>query len=148
MNTSYLKLLQENCKIIGKQLREQTEDDDMILKGKIKKFFRDNPNPQDSKVHALADKLGIAPDELENKIYEILSVYVQVGKHQDSPDSEFREDQLIKGRKVESEHSDCPRIQTEISKDHIAEIPDYYDRLEKMEKEGKEYWKNKKGREF
>jgi DNA-directed RNA polymerase alpha subunit len=27
---------------------------------------------------------------------------------------------------------------------HLSEIPDYYDRLEKMEREADEFWKNKK----
>lgn len=44
------------------------------------------------------------------------------------------EAQLVKGRKVESEHTDNERLQDEIARDHLDEFPDYYDRLDKAEK--------------
>ena len=43
--------------------------------------------------------------------------------------------QLKKGIKIESEHTDDKEKAKEIAMDHITEFPDYYDRLEKMEKE-------------
>jgi hypothetical protein len=43
------------------------------------------------------------------------------------------EEQLDMGEKVEMEHTDDPNIAYEIAKDHEEEIPDYYDRLKKME---------------
>ena len=39
------------------------------------------------------------------------------------------------GEKVEMEHTDDPNIAHEIAKDHEVEIPDYYDRLKKMEED-------------
>ena len=42
--------------------------------------------------------------------------------------------QLEKGTKVEKEHTSNSRIAREIALDHIDELPDYYDKLEKMEK--------------
>jgi predicted DNA-binding protein YlxM (UPF0122 family) len=45
------------------------------------------------------------------------------------------EDQIEKGVKVEMEHTDDKEKATEIATDHVSEFPDYYDRLEKMEKE-------------
>ena len=42
--------------------------------------------------------------------------------------------QLKKGIKIESEHTDDKEKAKEIAMDHITEFPDYYDRLEKMEK--------------
>jgi hypothetical protein len=44
--------------------------------------------------------------------------------------------QLELGIKVESEHTDSKEQQREIAMDHLAEIPDYYDRLKKMEDQG------------
>lgn len=44
-------------------------------------------------------------------------------------------EQLNKGIKVEMEHTNDIILSAEIAMDHIAEIPDYYDRLEKMEDE-------------
>ena len=52
-------------------------------------------------------------------------------------------DQINKGKKIESEHTDDKEKQTEIAEDHVSEFPDYYDRIEKMEKEAKKYWGKK-----
>lgn len=51
-------------------------------------------------------------------------------------------DQISKGVKVESEHTDDVNAQIEIAMDHLTEMPDYYDRLNSMEDEYKIY--NKK----
>lgn len=45
----------------------------------------------------------------------------------------FNQEQLAKGIKVESEHTNNPLIAEEISKDHIIEDKKYYDKLEKIE---------------
>jgi hypothetical protein len=50
--------------------------------------------------------------------------------------------QIEKGIKVELEHTDDEKKAREISMDHLTEFPDYYDRLEKMEKEGSKEWKS------
>lgn len=52
--------------------------------------------------------------------------------------------QIRKGKKVESEHTDDEEKQLEIASDHLTEFPDYYDRIEKMEKEAKKHWADKK----
>lgn len=43
--------------------------------------------------------------------------------------------QLRKGIKVEKEHTPDEHLSREIALDHLSEFPDYYDRLEKMEKD-------------
>ncbi len=53
------------------------------------------------------------------------------------------EKQINKGKKIESEHTDDIEKQTEIASDHVAEFPDYYDRIKKMEKEAEKYWTKK-----
>jgi len=42
--------------------------------------------------------------------------------------------QLEKGTKVEKEHTSNKKIAREIASDHVGELPDYYDRLDKIEK--------------
>lgn len=42
--------------------------------------------------------------------------------------------QLSKGIKVETEHTGDIALAREIALDHLNEFPDYYDRLEKVEK--------------
>lgn len=48
---------------------------------------------------------------------------------------DFDLEQLKKGIEVEKEHTNDPDIALKIAMDHLFEIPDYYDRLEKMERE-------------
>ena len=48
--------------------------------------------------------------------------------------------QLKKGISVEIEHSKDNEIAREIALDHLSEFPDYYDRLENLEKEAKNRW--------
>jgi len=109
------------------------ENGDNKIKDEIIKFFLSNPNPDDDKIHGLADKLGIDPHELETNIYSILTGLLKVGKHRDTPVEKFDANQIKMGIDVEKEHTDDPTIAVEIAKDHLAEIPDYYTRLKEME---------------
>ena len=47
------------------------------------------------------------------------------------------EDELKIGIEIEREHTDDESIARQIALDHLAEFPDYYTRLQKMEKEAK-----------
>jgi len=48
--------------------------------------------------------------------------------------SDFDQGQLAKGTKVELEHTDDKAVAREIAEDHLTEDPDYYKKLEKIEK--------------
>ncbi|TEB11774.1 DUF5661 family protein [Pelotomaculum propionicicum] len=62
----------------------------------------------------------------------------------------FDVDQFRRGMDVELEHGsrdaltnvteDDPLVTGKIALAHLNEFPDYYDRLEKMEKEAEEFW--------
>ena len=65
----------------------------------------------------------------------------------------FDVDQFRQGMDVELEHGTCdkntnityddPILTGKIALAHLNEFPDYYDRLEKMEKEAEDYWGKK-----
>ena len=67
--------------------------------------------------------------------------------------SKFDVEQFRVGMDVELEHGlrdsntnvtdDNPLTTGKIALAHLNEFPDYYTRLEKMEKEGESYWQNK-----
>jgi hypothetical protein len=61
---------------------------------------------------------------------------LQGGLGDDAEVEQFDPQQILKGMEVEMEHTDDPRIALEIAMDHLMELPDYYTRLDKMEKEG------------
>jgi hypothetical protein len=80
-------------------------------------------------------------------VFEVLKIFsdaIPGGLGDDEPDSAFDKKQLQKGIKHELEHTDSPALAKEIAKDHILplsgkkspeddRLPDYYDRLEKVE---------------
>lgn len=114
-------------------------------------FLKKNPTPEDEDIHALADKMGIEPDDFEEHVYMILGQMLkkedkQAGGKADkaTPESVAKKhgvsvDQINKeiemGIKVELEHTDDKELAREISLDHLMEMPDYYTRLKKMEKD-------------
>jgi hypothetical protein len=118
----------------------------------IEKFLKKNPKPKDKEIHDLADKLGINPHKFEEHVYMILGDLLKkedkipggkadkltvkdiADKHKVSV--EKIEKQIAIGVKVEMEHVDSKDLAREISLDHLEEMPDYYTRLAKMEKEG------------
>lgn len=54
------------------------------------------------------------------------------------------EAQIKKGIEIEKEHTNDKEKATEIAMDHVTEFPDYYDRIEKMEKGAEKDWGNEK----
>jgi len=65
----------------------------------------------------------------------------------------FELEQFRHGMDIELEHgtedpitnvtNDAPLLTGKITLAHLNEFADYYDRLDKMEEEAEEYWKNK-----
>ena len=94
--------------------------------------------PDDDDIHNLAGKFNMEPHEFEEVIYALLGDLIKgVGKHKDVPLSKFDPGQIKIGIDIEKEHTDNPAVRLEIAKDHLAEFPDYYTRLLKLEKEAK-----------
>ena len=119
-------------------LYEQSSEKD--LTNKIIDFFIKNPYPKDDIVHDLAEELGIDPDDFEGKIYAILSSFLSFGRFNEKgkKESDFDSEQIRMGIEIEYEHTKNPIISKRIALDHLAEFPDYYTRLKKMEDEAKE----------
>lgn len=115
-------------------LNEQANDGEMDLLVKIIEWFTANPYPKDDAVHAFAQELGIDEHKFEGYIYHILSSVLSEGKSK-GEDIKHDPKQLEMGIKVEMEHTTNPVISRKIALDHLKEIPDYYTRLDKMEKD-------------
>ena len=117
-------------------LNERSEKDAKIYDA-IMDFFADNPSPPDEDVHALADKLGIDAHKFEAYIYSILGAILGTGQAKKEKFTEKDADpkELKMGIKVEMEHTKNKVIAKRIALDHLAELPDYYTRLTKMEGE-------------
>lgn len=75
----------------------------------------------------------------DNKVEENLSGTMtaeEIAKKHKVPVEEINK-QVEKGIKVEKEHTDDEKKAERIALDHLFEIPDYYDRLHKMEKDAR-----------
>lgn len=107
------------------------------VEDKILDFLQKNPSPKDELVHDLSDELGIETDDFEAMIYSLLGSIVGHGKAKEKNFTEKDADknELKMGIRVEMEHTNNKTIAKRISLDHLAEIPDYYTRLKKMESE-------------
>ena len=55
----------------------------------------------------------------------------------------YLKQQLKKGMKIESEHTNDKEKQKEIAEDHLSEFPNYYEELEGVEAKLKDYWKER-----
>lgn len=102
------------------------------VKDKIIQWFMDNPYPPDEKIHSLAGELNIDPHKFEAIIYSLLSDFLSGGRSKNFK-GKYDPEQLKLGVEVEKEHINNELIALKIAKDHLAEIPDYYTKLKKME---------------
>ena len=121
-------------KLTEQILLKEQEKGKNDLHAEIIKWFLANPYPKDDQVHAFAEKLGQDPHEFEGHIYMVLSSVLSEGRSK-GKDVKHDPKQLKMGIKVEMEHTTDVIISRKIALDHLKEIPDYYTRLDKMEKE-------------
>ncbi len=100
----------------------------------------ENDNLKDELVKLLRKKSNPSMDDLKDFdktfIASMLANLLKKFKHVDDPDEKFDAEQLAKGVKIEQEHTNDSYLAKIIAKAHLSELPDYYTRLLKMEKEG------------
>ena len=77
----------------------------------------------------------MSKDKIKGGKADKMSITDIAKKHDVSAES--IEAQIEIGKKIEMEHVDDESLAKEIAMDHLDEIPDYYTRLNKMEKEAK-----------
>ncbi len=118
-------------------LKINEEKDMQDIHKVIMDFLKDNPSPDDKKMHALANKTGVDEHEFEAHVYMILGSFLGAGraKEKDFTEEDADSQELEWGIKIEMEHTTDPVISKRIALDHLAEISDYYTKLIKMEKE-------------
>lgn len=83
--------------------------------------------------------MTIVNDKIKGGLADNMTL-VQIAQKHDVTLEQIKK-QLAKGIKVEFEHTDDVQKATEIAKDHLVELPDYYDRLEEMENKYNSHWK-------
>jgi hypothetical protein len=110
---------------------------DNIAEALIELFSKQDAIKDHATFHKLAEGLGMEPSKLEEAAYAMLQSFFSQGRFmKEGQEKSFNEDELMMGDVVELEHTDNPIIARRITLDHLTELPDYYTRLKKMEKEG------------
>ena len=105
-------------------------------------FLEQNPTPDGQSFHAFTESQGMDANQAESIAYALAGKYVMFLRGGKSVQSNIDltavdPDQLNKGIEVESEHTSDPTTAKKIALDHLAEIPDYYTRLDEMENPSK-----------
>jgi hypothetical protein len=125
---------------IKMKFEDYIKEDLNDVEEKILDFFMMVKNPTDKQVHKLAEDLNLSPDELEKEIYEMLSTFTSGGyaKEHGFTEKDADSEQLEAGINVEYEHLNkeskyADSLSRRIALDHLAEMPDYYTELAKME---------------
>lgn len=106
----------------NKRLKEETE----AIYQKLWNLFKENKSVNDDLIHKFAESEGISPHEIENKIYEFLSDFINGGKF---PRKEVNRENLLKGIDIEKEHINpnskwADLVAEKISLNHYAESED------------------------
>ena len=116
---------------VRKALEDKMEKElsnDKAIRTEIIKFFKANPQPTDVQMHGLAEKLQIEAPELEQLVYSILSDIISGGLS-GGKDTVVDPKELEMGIAVEAEHTSDSGIAEKIARDHLAEDPKYYSKL-------------------
>ena len=101
------------------------------IERKIFDFFSTKPNQKD--IDVFLKHNNIDEDMFNRIVYSILGSFIGEGRSKNK--GNFNSKQMQMGLRVEMEHTSNKMIAEKITKDHLSEIPDYYSRLKKMEKE-------------
>jgi len=111
----------------------------MLALDRLVQFLCDNPNATPDDFLAWAKTLERPMEGQRALLYlgVMASRFVNGGKAVEKGinSTDVDPDEMALGVKVELEHTPDPFMAGMIALDHLAEIPDYYTRLEKMEEE-------------
>jgi len=128
--------------VILAALRRLREKEGADLEADVSKHLNKHPNPPDEKFHAWAEGKGVEVDKAEATAYRLASTHAKFredGKanEQGVTPAAVDPEELRMGIEVEHEHTPDAETAKRIATDHLAEIPDYYTRLKRMEDEAK-----------
>jgi hypothetical protein len=125
---------------IARVIGEKEPEGETSLKDEVIDFFSENSDPEDELLHEWAESKGYEPDEVETEVYKLATAYVKFltgGRFNETNirEDEVDSDELALGIEVELEHTPDEETAKRIALDHLAELPDYYTRLRKMEED-------------
>jgi hypothetical protein len=107
-------------------------------RAKIIQVLADDHHGDKIDVGILCDELGIDKDTVEHYAYKFAQLFIRgfmfSGKSKGIKPEGIDPEEFIKGQKIEMEHTSDKLVALKIVYDHLNECPDYYKRLEILEK--------------
>ncbi len=91
------------------------------------------PDPQLDPLEPVKDE-KLSETQKAIALLETMKSMIPGGLAEGKNPSDFNQDQLKQGIKVEMEHTSSKKVATEIAMDHLTEDPQYYTKLKKVEK--------------
>lgn len=140
----------KEIKVLEDKLKTATEEFDANLKKLIEESINITKDQYMTAIQKLQEVVDILSGDLdefdddgqlvsggeETEEVDVADVELNPPTNgRDRPDEDFDANELKRGIEVEGEHTTDPEEAKNIAKDHLAEIPDYYTRLDKMEKD-------------
>ncbi len=130
----------------GKKMKDDPCWDDYEMVGMKKKDGKEVPNCVPKNEGEEEEELAsveVPSDQPEVPALDVDDVdddgeELEGGLADNEPLPQFDPQQILRGIEVELEHTKDPKIALEIAMDHLMELPDYYTRLDQMEKQGEE----------
>jgi uncharacterized circularly permuted ATP-grasp superfamily protein len=119
-----------------KQYLLELYNSDFKIQKQIIKFLNQKQHKKQN-IDTIVSKIEIEREKLINSMHELMVAFFSEGKSVNF-NGEYDQVQLKKGIEVEMEHTNNPLIAEKIAKDHLSEIPNYYDYLETMEEQAKQ----------
>jgi len=113
-------------------------------------FLLKNPRPDDDDVHYYCREKALDYEEFEKALFKLAGRFIGFLYKEGLSNRgtiNVHPDELLRGIEVEKEHTDDPVVSKKIAMDHLAEIPDYYTRLDAMEAQAEEDAKSTPGDE-
>jgi hypothetical protein len=111
-----------------------------LLLKEVINFLYKNPFPSEDTISDLIDESSYSATEIVEMIASVATLFVRfyrggLSNKLNVKESDVDPKQLKMGIEVEYEHTPDSSVSKKIALDHLAEIPDYYTRLAKMEAE-------------
>lgn len=130
---------EENNEAENENEREGKDTSEESIEKEIIAFLRANPEPEDEEVHALAEKIGVEVDEVEEVFYKLAAGYAKMKQKFDYTVS-VDEAKLAAGTTVELEHmidnsDESMDVAECIAYAHLVEDENYYEKLVSIESE-------------
>lgn len=130
-------LLAKTARLVEQDEKKLTPEERGTIVPKVFAWLQGVESPSDDEFHAWAESEGLNVDKAEAAAYDLAKRFVGFmtgGASKGQPPAGVSDEAIAKGTEVEREHvAGNDEAARKIAYDHLAEFPEYYEALAKME---------------